>query len=421
MYTNLKYRILYFLLLCTIISCREPFDIDGIDVFESVLVVEGTVTNEFKNQEIILSRTSSLNGTEPIIENNAEVIIVDSDSNRYSFSMEESTGKYISDVAFKAQDNLLYQLFITTADGKRYKSKKSELTPRSQIDNLYTELNSKENSISVLVDSNNENQEVQFFRYEYEETYKIVAPEAISFRSYFIDETKIDIINGNVGLGPLFEYVIFNELTKENKKVCFTTAKSFGLKQTSTNELTENNVFRFPIRTIDVESSIIRERYSILVKQYVQNVEAFTFYKQLNDLGNIGSILSESQPGFISGNITSDNINDKVLGFFEVSSVSERRIYFNYNDFDIAKPPYFTDCNLIYDEELNKNLNPNHVRLDYGVLGPDLDERVALYELINDRGFIYRSNQFGVYYVVSPRCGDCTSFSSNIKPDFWED
>ena len=78
---------------------------------------------------------------------------------------------------------------------------------------------------------------------------------------------------------------------------------------------------------------MIRNRYSILVKQYVQSLAAHTYYETLKEISDNGSILSQTQPGFFRGNISSvDNPREKVIGFFEVSSYSEKRIFFNFSD-----------------------------------------------------------------------------------------
>jgi hypothetical protein len=53
----------------------------------------------------------------------------------------------------------------------------------------------------------------------------------------------------------------------------------------------------------------------------------------LKELSGSDGILSQNQPGFFFGNIKSvENPNEKVIGYFEVSSVSSQRIFFNYED-----------------------------------------------------------------------------------------
>ena len=59
------------------------------------------------------------------------------------------------------------------------------------------------------------------------------------------------------------------------------------------------------VRFINRNNYIISHRYSILVRQFVQSNEAFTFYETLNDLSRNESLFSETQPGFLAGNVSS--------------------------------------------------------------------------------------------------------------------
>lgn len=415
MKTIAKHKIIYFIVFIMAFSCKEPFEIESI-TFENALVVEATITNEMKNQEINISRAFLLNQDGPAIENNAQVKVEDSQQNTYAFH-QDTTGKYISDTPFQAQENVTYKLFITTNDGIQYESQNVELTPISEITRLYAEL--EEDNVKVFVDSDNENSEVQFFRYEYEETFKIIVPKfEPTFNAEIINLVEDDFLE------ILLEYditLVPKTQEQQQTEVCYSTIKSFGIRQTSTNELDDNVVFRYPVRIIDKGDSVLRERYSILVKQYVQNIESYTFYRIVNELGGVNSLLSENQPGFVVGNMLAlDTEGEKVLGFFEVASVSSKRIYFDYRDFNLLKPLYHLDCE--YNIESG---NKNHLRLDYRITGEapgDFPERITLFRLLVENNYKYyaKEGEF-IYFIVSPECGDCTSFSSNIIPDFWED
>ncbi|WP_339839282.1 DUF4249 family protein, partial [uncultured Flavobacterium sp.] len=57
-------------------SCTEPYAIQN-NTFEDVLVIEATVTNELKKQEIKITRTFQLEEKDPTFETNATVYITD--------------------------------------------------------------------------------------------------------------------------------------------------------------------------------------------------------------------------------------------------------------------------------------------------------------------------------------------------------
>ncbi|WP_223034322.1 DUF4249 domain-containing protein [Hanstruepera marina] len=387
-------------------SCREPFEPESIE-FLDALVIESVITNELKNQEVRLTRTYKLEDNEPLVENNAEVTVHDSNNNIYAFTQNQE-GIYVSDVEFQAEEDLIYQLFITTQNGKTYQSSEVTLTPISEISNLYAELTTKDNGeqgISIFVDSDNTSGEANYFKYDYEETYKVIAPNHFDF--------DIELTNLTQDANGI-EYDIVVTEREQEERVCYSTERSVGIIQTTTNELNNNYVSRFEVNFIPINDSKILERYSILVNQYIQSLEAYTYYNTIDELGSLNNILSQTQPGYVLGNIQpSSESSEKVIGYFEAATISSERIYFNFTDFDIPQPDYFYECDL-----LTLDYNDNSAR------DGDINERNALYRLITINNYKLASgidNSGTIYDIVNPECGDCTSISSNIRPDFWED
>jgi len=391
------------LILLTLLfkGCTEPYEIETID-FESVLVVESTLTDELKTQEVKLSRTSTLENTNILTEQNATVTVVTNDGRQYGFSQDTETGSYRSNEQFKVDEAVEYNLTITTNDGKKYTSTNVTLPQVVGIDKVYAELYEKEGKkgAQVYVDSKDPTGKAKYFRYEYEETYEIVTPYSSSLDA--------EVVNYNE---ETEEYdIILTE--REPEDMCYSSQYSTGIIQTATTDLTENEVFHFPIRFLDEDNSLIRDQYSILVKQYVQSIEAYTFYETISELGSVESLLSQGQPGYVTGNMTSvENPEEKVLGFFEASPVTTKRTFFNYEDIGLEKPPYFYSLCQIYRFDYRDNT----------VLDGDYDQRRQLYLKLNFNNYEVIEGAFPVYYIVQGECSYCTLFSSNVKPDYWED
>lgn len=380
------------------ISCTEPFEIESKN-FENVLVVEGTITDEIRPQIIKLSRTSTLDTVNVIYEDNAQINVVGSDGANYHFTQERETGHYISDEEFNAQPNIYYSLKIITKDGRHFTSSEVILPPAVPMDQVFadrvTEPAKNRDGVEVLINTQDLTGNAKYFRYEYDETYKVVVPYPSRF--------TVEIVN-EVSNPRSYDLII---TPREPEEVCYSTEYSSGIIQTTTTELNQNKVFRFPVKYLPKEDFKLRDRYSILVRQYVQSEEAYTFYKTIKDMGSLGSILSQGQPGYVVGNIINeDNPEEKVIGFFEISSVSSQRIFFDYHDFDLPKPPYFTECE-VYLLNYNQTMDP--------------DDRSALYNYIKYFDYqVLGNSSTGIYRIVNPECSICTYFSSNIKPDFWE-
>lgn len=399
-------RIFYIILISALflgVGCTEEYDIKS-EGFESVLVVESTITDEMKQQIVKLSRTSTLDTNAILFENNATVNVLGSNGEEFTFSQNSDTGYYVSDQEFSAQPNISYTLKINTQEGKHYTSSEVVLPPSINMDEVYAErivttVDDKD-GIEVLVNTEDPTGNAKYFRYEYEETYKIIAPYPSPYTAEIINFDD-EFYTFEVVLSP-----------REPEIICYSTEYSTGINQTTTSELTENRVVRFPVKYLSKLDAKIQARYSILVKQYVQSVEAYTFYKVLKELGSVASLLSQNQPGYVAGNMVSEaNPDEKVLGFFEASSMTSKRIYFNYEDFGLEKPPYFIECEMFI---LDYNDNTE--------LDNDPNERQTLFTYISYFDYqVVSFYQGTLYKIVQPECSVCTYFSSNIKPDFWED
>jgi hypothetical protein len=73
--------------------------------------------------------------------------------------------------------------------------------------------------------------------------------------------------------------------------------------------------------------------------------------------------------------------------------------------------------------------------LDYRLLNPANDRQVIykhiiletppweLFEIFNEIGSDDDGNdiEIPIFVLLTPQCGNCNSFASNIRPDFWED
>ena len=388
-------RVLILLLFSmAMLGCTEQYVLQT-NTFEDALVIEATITNELKTQQIKISRTYRFEEDAPTFESGAQVYVTDDLDTQYDF--EESNGIYTSTSQFQALPDRSYRLNIITAQGKTYRSDGQILTPSNDLQSVVASVKTKNGQRGVAITANSFNPDAtsQFYRYEYEETYKIKTPNWDSSIATVVDSSPNDTI------------VL---VTRDDTEIrtCYSTDTSYDIIQTSTVGLSEDRV-NFDFRFISDQNAIISHRYSVLVRQYVQNLEAYTFYKTMKELSSSGSILSQNQPGFFYGNIKSqDNPDEKVLGFFEVASVSSRRIFFNYVDLFPGEdiPPYFVDC-------ASKIFKFCFVSADPECRGNQL------LSVVRGQDLLYFDLQ-GLYYsMVLPPCGDCTTFSSNIVPSFW--
>ncbi len=387
-----------FFWVCIILEgCTEPFSPD-IPFSDSLLVVDATVTNELKNYEIFLSR-STQGDDDPKVESNATVRIVDDNQQQYPFT-ETDPGTYVSNVMFGAEPNRSYRLLITTASGREYASSPAVLPPQtSEIIDVYADRTTTDSGLDgmgIFVNSFDPTGNSIYYKYEYEETYKIIAPKW----------SPSELVAGSEESQSV--RAVRRDPDKE-ERTCYATEKSNNIIITNTSGVGEDRVTDFDVRFINRDNFIMSHRYSLLVKQFVLSREVFEFYEKLQDFSGVESLFSDSQPGFIVGNIfPQDDGNDEVVGIFEVSSVSEKRVFFNYSDFfpDEDLPPFVNECGQV---TFPSGFTP------------------TLYDLVKSNRVSYTNeirNELGALeaYIVVPRiCGDCTVLGSNVIPDFWKE
>ncbi|MCV9926684.1 DUF4249 domain-containing protein [Flavobacterium sp. LS1R49] len=97
----------------------------------------------------------------------------------------------------------------------------------------------------------------------------------------------------------------------------------YALQTDTYEEVLKEDCVTLPIRFISDKDYITTNRYSILVKQYVENLEAYTFHKTIKEIASSSSILSPKQPGLVNGNLKCiSNADEKVIVFFDVAATS---------------------------------------------------------------------------------------------------
>lgn len=432
----ISYSIFAIFLTACVESFEVPLEVDETKL-SSTLIVEATITNELKRQKVQLSRPSdfaivneadsifdpnvALRPIPPTVvyENNAEVVVIDNNGNEYRFNQSEP-GTYTSNEAFAAQQGVDYELTITTSDGTVYSSTPESFQGFSQINEVYVDRGFNElgsEGVYIYVDGQGLDSEKDYYRYTYEETYKIIAPE------WRIEDFKLSNYDPCALPAPTYDLEII-ERENELGKVCYGNQVSSNIIQTSTLNFQENQVERFPVRFLDRSDYIISHRYSILVKQFVQSADAYNFYNTLNSFSSSESIFSTVQPGVLEGNLSAVEDNSKtVLGYFEVASVTEKRVFFNYQDLfpNEPLPDYPIDC-------LPRSSPESHV--SYCFTGEtsnscplsiieSVDINLISYYGVNGEG----PDAVGVCpgpYIYTPRaCGDCSILGASEVPEFW--
>lgn len=379
-------------------ACTESYS-PKTEIFDDLLVVEATITNELKKQEIKLTRTYTFEETRAETVSNANVSVLDNMGNQYAFQYSEDDSLYISTVAFQAVPENNYFLNIVTEDGETYVSTPETLPTANQVEvNFEKKEIDGVYGVQITANSYDPTNSSHYYRYDYTETFKVIPPYWGPYKAVIID-------NDSIG---------YELRDNPETRVCYSTKRSKEVILTTTTELSEDRVSNFPLRFISHDNYILRYKYSILVKQYIENLESYTFYKTLKKIaGTDGTILSPNQPGFVAGNLsTATPSNKKIIGYFSVASVSSERIFLEGSSLfpETTNNSYFKECTIFKWDKTDLSTSP-----------PPAEGRQLKNAIKNGTLLLYfiDPDYPNIYWMVEPECTDCTTFSSNEIPDFW--
>lgn len=364
------------LILILFNGCIVQF-IPEIDENQELLVVDGLITDQLRTNTIIITKSvpigTSLHKSTPV----SEAIVYISDNNGTEYDLYESIpGIYVTDsLTFRGIIGNVYTLHIV-ADGLSYESYPMELKYVPPIDSLYYEVIPQESKspyvtdqgCQIYVTTHDPYNICRYYRWDYTETWEIHLP-----------------------------YIY-----PPNKK-CWVTNNSQSIYIKSTAAYEEDRVPGFPVIQVTDNTDRLKERYSILMRQYSLCENEYQYWERLQKSVEMTGGLYDVIPMAIPGNIQCiEKPEEKVLGYFSVSSVSTKRIFIS----NIFRPSSFPD----YYKNCAKDTIPSTQPIPN--LNVDIYIMEAIYKPFIDYPFYILTDIKG--------CSDCTVRGTNIMPDYWE-
>lgn len=370
-------NIIRFTVLLALTGCITEF-YPKTDETQSLLVVQGLITDQPVVNVIRLSRSHSLELKETSLPLEGCRVIIDDDQNNHYELKETGAGLYVTDPSvFRGVPGRKYTLRIYEMESgdiiRSYESAVMEMKPVPPIDTLWYE--KVVISVNELYGSPNEGCRVylstidpdglcRYFRWDFTETWEFRLP-------YDVDNNR-----------------------------CWITNKSTSINVRNTSILTDNLIMKQPVSFITNESDRLIFKYSMLVNQYSLTEDEFSYWEKLQNVSEEIGSLYDIIPASVFSNVRClENPDEKVLGYFSVSALTSKRIFINE---DFKGQPYY------YDGCIEKTV-PREP--------PPQGFNVTLWEVTYDR---YSQGSFMT--VTSKKgCVDCTVRGSTIKPDFWDE
>ncbi|MEN8248976.1 MAG: DUF4249 domain-containing protein [Bacteroidota bacterium] len=304
-------------------GCIEPFEPD-VEEADEVMVIDGRLSDNEDIQTISISKSSHYNNPQFRPVSGCVVRVEDETGNGITF-MENSNGIYQSELEpdFLAVGKA-YKLLVVTPEDEVYESEYDSLLACAAIDSLSYRLETQGTSnpdinyygIRFYLDMKGSAQEARSYMWTFEETWEYLAYYPIEYMwdGYVLQE-------------------FFPRLT--GFEVCYMTESLKNYEVGSSSSSGSNEIRQQPLHFVSNQTPRLAARYSLLIAQHSLSNGAYLFWDRMKaQTGDTGG-LYETQPSRTTGNITNiNNPEERVLGYFYVSQVREKRItvrnHFNF-------------------------------------------------------------------------------------------
>ncbi len=373
---NLFYLVLVFS------NCIQEF-VPPSQGYENLLVVEALLSDTDEQFEVKLSRSVPIDTVAFSPESGASISLNDDTGEEFQLQETQQPGIYFYEGTINAQVGKSYQLQIMTRNGNQYKSSMVTMRATPDIEDVRFEYEERPsagvNGVQIFVNTRDESNSTWYYRWDWHETWQFITPYP-SFHKYE---------NGQI------------LLRTDNINLCWKNTRSTSIEIATSRNLSKDIISDYPLRFVATNTDRLNSKYSIIVRQYALSEASYNYMKELQKITENLGTLFDPQPSIVIGNIF--NVNDDkevVLGYFDASTVKEKRIFIKPSDLPKTRfPNYYSDC---MDSLVSFNNIPDMLQTGYFLAS----------EILNDFGGFD-------YQMSSRRCIDCTLAGTNVKPDFW--
>lgn len=384
MHQNKWTTAILFAVLCS--GCIEPFEPE-IEENNQVMVIDGSINDSDSIQTITVTTSSPYNSPkfQPV---SGCVVRVEDDVGNGVVFLENGDGIYQTHLepGFMEVDRA-YKVQVFTPDEKTYESEYDSLLTCASIDDLSYRLEVQPTSdpqvsyygIRFYADVLGSMEDSRNYMWTFEETWEYHSTYIIQY---------------------IYDGKTFIDYTPQlhDLQICYLTDSLENFEVGTTTQLERNEIHQQPLYFVTNQSPRLRNGYSLLVKQHSLSYNAYLYWEKMRSQAGDTGGLFETQPSSSKGNIY--NVNDpgeKVLGYFFVSQVREKRIteseHFN---FPIAE----------FDCPLDTAFSLNDFFLDYPY-------------------YMFSLSPFGrgsPFAYSMKECHDCTYRGGvTTKPDYWDE
>ncbi len=388
-------------------TCIDPYT-PKLAGYESLLVVDGLITDANTSYTVNVSRTFQEQNANPLTVSDASVYISDDEENK-SYLNNMGNGRYKTDsIEFIGIVGRTYILHVLTKEGNEYESEPCLMQSVPDIDSIYFAKDQElinngtetQEGVMIYLDSKGSDNN-QYYRWAFEETWKFKVPYPKKFN--YID---------SVTFVPVADV----------KDYCWKSRKSDGIIIHSIYSGQSSRLEKQPIFFIASDKSDrLLLQYNILVSQYSISKKEYDFWNNLKQVNESEGDIFAKQPFTVISNIHNiNNPEERVLGYFQVSAVKQKRKDLPFSQSVTMNLPFYDySCERFEKEPLDYSNGP-------GAPPPTWDYLYSLFCVTSDYYFVeprYFPGTFVLEKMVftRPECANCELAGTHNKPDFWVD
>jgi hypothetical protein len=372
----IQFSLLFSILLVS--SCITQF-VPVIQEEKELLVVQGLITDQPGCDTIKLTKSLPLGEKSAARPVSGCIVSITDDLGSIVYLSQPEEGIYVTPEVFQAKAGRSYTLHITANsefNNLSYESIPMLLKPVPPIDSLYYEKKVIKNpdgffkgveECQIYLDTHDPSNNCRFYRWDYSETWML--------------RLLFDVPN----------------------HICWLSEKSDVVYIETTKAFSEDRIKRRPVIYISNQSDRLKTKYSILVNQYSLNEDEYLYWEKIQNITDKVGGLYDLIPASVPSNIRCiESPEEKVLGYFSVSSKASKRIFIKDKFAGIVDLYAYCASDTIIGEEDIPGLN------------------VSVWTLFDQKAVPFSSPRIRIL-TETRGCADCTLRGTTVRPLFWID
>ena len=382
---------LLILLLGSFLGCRDPYEPLEITEFGELVVIDANVNGTTGEANVVLTASRSLNGEDTLSYiSGADVYLQTEAGVVYDLRFSQN-GTYSADnVVLQYGDRIRLQ--VTVSENRQYVSDFEEYIRTPEIDSVTYQADA--DGVKIFVSTHDPNNNTLYYKWDYFETWIFSA----AYESAHVYETNAigDLILGSISSR--------NSAELDSMGFCFKDYASKQIVVGTSENLGEDIISNRKVFDASYAEGKFQYRYSVLVKQNALTKRSFDYWTNLSAITEgLGGIF-DTQPANVESNIkNSVNPNEAILGYLNVFSETEKRIFIDSSD--------------VPEHETSETLSDICTSQDLLKWDPQVGIS-PLATQINGRYILVEKEESAI--VANAKCCDCRLTGYYETPEFWD-